>query len=111
MHVSKLCRCFLLAAALLMSNPAASKAYSVLAHEAMIDANWDKSILPLLKLKYPDSPADSLKKARSYAYGGSLIADMGYFPLGNPYFTNLLHYVRSGDFITALLIESKNLYE
>ncbi|HWZ15574.1 MAG TPA: zinc dependent phospholipase C family protein [Mucilaginibacter sp.] len=111
MHLSKLCRCFLLAAALMFLSPAASKAYSVLAHEAMIDANWDKSILPLLKLKYPDSPPDSLKKARSYAYGGSLIADMGYFPFGNPYFTNLLHYVRSGDFITALLTESQNLYE
>jgi hypothetical protein len=111
MHLPKLCRYFLLAIALVVLSPAASKAYSVLAHEAMIDANWDKSILPLLKLKYPDSPADSLKKARSYAYGGSLIADMGYFPLGNPYFTNLVHYVRSGDFITALLNESQNLYE
>jgi len=91
--------------------PQHSKAYSVLAHEAVIDAAWDKSILPLLRVKYPDSPADSLKKARSYAYGGSLIADMGYFPLGNPYFTNLVHYVRSGDFVSALLSESQNLYE
>jgi hypothetical protein len=111
MHFPKLCSCLLLAAALVALNPVTSKAYSVLAHEAVIDANWDKSILPLLKLKYPDSPADSLKKARSYAYGGSLIADMGYFPLGNPYFTNLLHYVRSGDFIAALLSESQNLFE
>ncbi|MES2375729.1 MAG: zinc dependent phospholipase C family protein [Bacteroidota bacterium] len=91
--------------------PQFSKAYSILAHEAVIDATWDKSILPLLKLKYPGSPVDSLKKARSFAYGGSLTADMGYFPLGNPYFTNLVHYVRSGDFVAALLSESQNLFE
>lgn len=97
--------------ALTTITPKLSKAYSVLAHEAVIDAAWDKSILPLLKLKYPDSPADSLKKARAYAYGGSLIADMGYFPLGNPYFTNLVHYVRSGYFVSALLSESQNLFE
>lgn len=92
-------------------SPQSSKAYSILAHEAVVDAAWDKSIIPLLRIKYPDSPADSLTKARSYAYGGSLIADMGYFPMGSPYFTNLVHYVRSGDFVSALLSESQNLYE
>jgi len=111
MCVIKLCRCIVLAIALTAITPLVSNAYSVLAHEAVIDACWDKAILPLLKQKYPDAPVDSLKKARSYAYGGSLIADMGYFPLGNPYFTNLVHYVRSGDFITALLSESQNLNE
>jgi hypothetical protein len=111
MRFFKLCRYLLLVAIFLAINPAPSKAYSVLAHEAVIDASWDKAILPLLKSKYPDSPADSLKKARSYAYGGSLIADMGYFPMGNPYFTNLVHYVRSGDFVSALISESQNLYE
>ncbi|MDB5011246.1 MAG: hypothetical protein JWQ06_2035, partial [Mucilaginibacter sp.] len=111
MNFRNLYNYLLLTAILMAVNPAGSKAYSVLAHEAIIDASWDKSILPLLKLKYPRAPADSLKKARSYAYGGSLIADMGYFPFGNPYFTNLVHYVRSGDFVTALLVESQNLNE
>lgn len=111
MSLSKLFQYLVLVIVVTVIKPQTSKAYSVLAHEAVIDASWDKSILPLLKSKYPDSPPDSLKKARSYAYGGSLIADMGYFPLGNPYFTNLVHYVRSGDFVSALLSESQNLYE
>ncbi|HAL81444.1 MAG TPA: hypothetical protein DCO83_03760 [Mucilaginibacter sp.] len=91
--------------------PLQSKAYSVLTHEAMIDASWQKSILPLLKYKYPQATDDDLKKAHAYAYGGSLIADMGYFPFGSEYFTNLSHYVRSGDFVEALISESENLNE
>lgn len=92
-------------------SPLKSKAYSVFAHEAVIDASWEKSILPLLKAKYPTATDADLKVARSYAYGGCLIADMGYFPFGNPYFTNLLHYVRSGDFVENLFAESQNLNE
>lgn len=95
----------------LLAVPNASKAYSVLAHEAIIDASWQTSILPLLKQKYPASADSDLEKARSYAYGGALIADMGYFPFGNPYFTNLLHYVRSGDFVENLLKQATNLNE
>jgi len=91
--------------------PFSTKAYSVLTHEALIDASWEKSILPLLKYKYPGATDDDLKKAHAYAYGGSLIADMGYFPFGSIYFTNLSHYVRSGDFVEALLSESENLDE
>lgn len=107
----KILTCSLLTLMLAVIMPAASNAFSVLAHEAVIDASWDMSILPLLRSKFPGSPPDSLNKARSYAYGGSLIADMGYFPLGNTYFTNLVHYVRSGDFVTALLAESHDLNE
>lgn len=92
-------------------NPLSSKAYSVFAHEAIVDASWAKSIFPLLKAKYPAATDAEINKARSYAYGGSLIADMGYFPFGNPYFTNLVHYVRSGDFVENLLSESQNLNE
>ena len=111
MNMAKIGKYFMLVMIATLLKVQAACAYSVLAHEAIIDACWDKSILPLLKLKYPGSPPDSLKKARSYAYGGSLIADMGYFPMGDPYFTNLLHYVRSGDFVSAMLAESQNLDE
>jgi hypothetical protein len=88
-----------------------AKAYSVLTHEALIDASWEKSILPLLKYKYPQATADELKQAHAYAYGGCLIADMGYFPFGSLYFTDLSHYVRSGDFVEALISEAENLNE
>ncbi|MDB5117279.1 MAG: zinc dependent phospholipase family protein [Mucilaginibacter sp.] len=95
----------------LLAIPNYSRAYSVFAHEAVIDASWQHSILPLLKQKYPSSNDKDLETARSYAYGGSLIADMGYFPFGNPYFTNLLHYVRSGDFVENLIGQASNLDE
>jgi len=91
--------------------PSSSKAYSVLTHEALIDASWEKGILPLLRHKYPQATDDELRKAHAYAYGGCLIADMGYFPFGSVYFTNLAHYVRSGDFVDALISESENLNE
>ncbi|HVW96733.1 MAG TPA: zinc dependent phospholipase C family protein [Mucilaginibacter sp.] len=87
------------------------KAYSVLTHEALIDASWEKSIKPLLKLKFPNASEADLKKAHGYAYGGCLLADMGYFPFGSTYFTNLSHYVRSGDFVENLLDEAENLDE
>lgn len=90
-------------------HPIYSSAYAVFAHEAIVDACWEKSILPLLREKYPGASADQIKLAKSYTYGGSLIADMGYYPFGNEYFTNLLHYVRSGDFVENLLSEAKNL--
>jgi hypothetical protein len=94
-----------------LSLPATTRAYSVLTHEALIDASWDKHILPLLKHKYPNATDAEIKKAHAYTYGGCLIADMGYFPFGNVYFTNLSHYVRSGDFVQNLLAEAENLDE
>ena len=87
------------------------KAYSVLTHEAIIDANWDKILLPLLKEKFPGSSPEALKEAHAYAYGGSVVPDMGYYPFGSKLFTNLLHYVRSGDFIQALFSDAQNINE
>src|SRR3979411_964432 len=92
-------------------SPLSSKAYSVFAHEAIIDASWKKSIVPLLKEKYPHATENELRIAHSYAYGGALMPDMGYFPFGSVYFTNLVHYVRSGDFVNNLLAESQNINE
>ncbi len=86
-------------------------AYSVLTHEAIIDASWEKSILPLLKLKYPNSTEKQLQEAHAYAYGGAIIQDMGYYPFGSKLFSDLVHYVRSGDFVNALLEESIDVNE
>ena len=88
-----------------------SNAYSILSHQALIDQSWEKSIKPLLKLKYPASTEEELKKARAYAYGGAIAPDMGYFPFGNVFYTDLVHYVRSGDFVNALLDEADSLNE
>ena len=92
-------------------NISPAKSYSVLTHEALIDASWENHIKPLLQLKYPLATKEDLKAAHAYAYGGCLVADMGYFPFGSKYFTNLAHYVRSGDFVETLLSESENLNE
>ncbi len=94
-----------------LSCPVSGFAYSVLTHEAIIDASWEKSIQPLLKQKYPGVADSALNIAHSYAYGGAIAPDMGYFPFGSPLFTNLVHYVRSGNFVNALLDEAQDVNE
>jgi hypothetical protein len=89
--------------------PARSAAYAVLAHEAIIDSAWDTSIRPLLLKRFPAATAEQLKEAHGYAYGGAIIQDMGYYPHGSHFFSDLTHYVRSGDFILALLRDAKDL--
>jgi hypothetical protein len=86
-------------------------AYSVLTHEAIIDSAWDKNIKPLLLKRFPDSTPDDLIKAHAYAYGGCIIQDMGYYPFGSKLFSDLLHYVRSGDFILNEIAASQDLDE
>ncbi len=87
------------------------KAYSVLTHEAIIDASWEKFLVPLLKQRFPEATPDQLKEAHAYAYGGAVAPDMGYYPFGSKLFTNLVHYVRSGDFVDCLLQEAQNINE
>lgn len=92
-----------IAALLLTLNASQLQGYSVLAHEASIDVCWDDGIRPLLQRRFPRATADELMEARAYAYGGSVIQDLGYYPFGSKFFSNLLHYVRSGDFVEALV--------
>ncbi|HJW17125.1 MAG TPA: zinc dependent phospholipase C family protein [Flavisolibacter sp.] len=89
--------------------PFYGNAYSVLTHEAIVDALWDATITPLLKKKYPHATPKELLDAKAYAYGGAVSPDMGYYPFGSALFTNLVHYVRSGDYVQALLDEQKSL--
>lgn len=91
--------------------PVPALAYSVLTHEAIVDASWQKTLVPLLKNKYPGTTDSALLKAHAYAYGGAIAPDMGYFPFGSKLFTDLVHYVRSGDFVHALLVEAKDVNE
>jgi hypothetical protein len=83
----------------------------VLTHEEVVDLVWKDNFLPLLKKRFPAATDDELKKAHAFAYGGSLIQDMGYYPFGNKYFSDLTHYVRTGDFIVNLINESSDLNE
>ncbi len=91
--------------------PLFTNGFALLSHEAIIDASWEKSIAPLLKEKYPASTVEDLQKAKAFVYGGSLIADIGYFPFGCLQFTNLVHYVRSGDLVMNAINEAQNINE
>src|SRR5271167_903887 len=96
--------------------PAQCAAYAVLAHEAIIDSVWDTNVRPLLLKRFPDATAEEIKEAHGYAYGGAIIQDMGYYPHGSHFFSDLTHYVRSGDLswlycaipstLTAMLLPS-----
>ena len=97
--------------AVALSWPAPVRAYAVLSHEAIIDAAWDSHIKPLLLKKYPQATEEDLSRAQAYAYGGAIIQDMGYYPYGSPFFSDLTHYVRSGDFVQALLRDAQNVTE
>ena len=79
-----------------------ASAYSVLSHEEVVDMAWKDQIVPLLKARFPNLTDDQLREAHAYAYGGSIIQDIGYYPFGDHLFSDLLHYVRTGDFVTAL---------
>ena len=88
-----------------------SPAYSVLTHEEIVDLLWADEIRPLLLQRYPGLTEDQIKEAHAYAYGGAVIQDLGYYPFGSKEFSQLVHYVRSGDFVRELLLESQDVNE
>ena len=96
----------LLAASFLLAALAPAHAYSLLSHEEVVDMAWPQYLLPLLQKRYPGLTPDQITECHAYAYGGSVIQDMGYYPFGSHEFSNLMHYVRSGDFVDALLRDS-----
>jgi hypothetical protein len=85
--------------------------YSVLTHEEIVDLLWKDQLRPMLLERFPQASEEDLKQAHSYAYGGSVVQDMGYYPFGSKYFSDLVHYVRSGDFVMALIQDSSDLDE
>jgi hypothetical protein len=88
-----------------------SSAYSVLTHEEVVDLLWSDEIQPLLLKRYPRLTEAQITEAHAYAYGGAVIQDLGYYPFGNREFSDLVHYVRSGDFVRELLSESQDVNE
>ena len=96
---------FLFVIGLSLSPPA--PAYSVLTHEAIIDSAWPSELRPLLLKRFPNATDDQLREAHAYAYGGAIIQDMGYYPFGSKFFSDLVHYTRSGDFVLALLKDAR----
>jgi len=98
-----------MALVLALGCPTETEAYAVLAHEAIVDSVWDTNIRPLLLKRFPGATAAEIKEAHGYAYGGAIIQDMGYYPHGSFFFSDLTHYVRSGDFVLALLRDAKDI--
>jgi hypothetical protein len=88
-----------------------ASAYSVLTHEEIVDLLWTDEIQPLLLKRLPDLSQDQIREAHAYAYGGAVIQDLGYYPFGSREFSNLVHYVRSGDFVRELLLQSQDVSE
>ena len=91
-----------IALTLVLLCPRSAESYSLITHEQLIDLTWKDSIVPLLLSRYPNLTPAELDLARSYAYGGCVIQDIGYYPFGDESFSNLTHYVRSGDFVVNL---------
>ena len=110
MQLMNRCRIFILFISVFLYAPRLHS-YSVLTHESIIDSVWDESLAKLLRQKFPNATAEDLKKARAFAYGGSIIQDMGYYPFGSRFFTDLVHYVRSGDFVEAMLRDANDINE
>lgn len=103
------CRMTILLAVIFGATHAAP--YSVLTHEELIDLAWNDSIKPLLLARFPGATEQQLRDAHAYAYGGSAIQDMGYYPFGKQFFSNLTHYVRSGDLVVWLFRNARTLDE
>lgn len=102
----------LAAASLLLAlTPRRIDAYAVLAHEAIIDSAWEKGIRPLLLARFPNATHDELRTAHGYAYGGAIIQDLGYYPHGSHAFSDIVHYIRSADFIRALLRDARESHD
>ena len=101
----------LLVCCLLFSLPRVLFPYSVLTHEQLIDLAWNGILQPLLKKRFPRTTATELQIAHAFAYGGCAIQDLGYYPFGNEFFSNLTHYVRTGDFVMHLLGDARNVNE
>src|SRR5438477_11810646 len=95
----------------LLTTAPLSVSYSVLSHEQVVDLVWADTLQPMLLQRFPNATPDDLRHAHAFAYGGCLIQDKGYYPFGNQHFSDLVHYVRSGDFVEALLAEASNIHE
>lgn len=102
---------FILLIAMVLLPACSAPAYSVLTHEQIVDFLWQSDIEPILLAKYPLLTENQLKVAHAYAYGGCLVQDMGYYPGGNKLFSDLVHYVRSGDFVAEMIRQAQDANE
>jgi len=110
-RIRPFCLCGLLIMFLLFTSTRDASAYSVLTHEQIVDLLWTDQLVPLILQRYPGLSEEQLREAHAYAYGGAVIQDLGYYPFGSVEFSDLVHYVRTGDFVHELLAESSDANE
>src|ERR1035438_6538572 len=96
---------------LVLSSAPVFYGYSVLTHEAIVDSLWDASIQKMLLKRFPMTTPEELEQAHAYVYGGCILQDMGYYPFSSKLFSDLTHYVRSGDFVAAMIRDSQDVDE
>ena len=97
--------------ALVLGAPPSLRAYGVLSHLAVVDAACEGTVGPALQRRFPGLTAEDLRRAHAFAYGGALIHDMGYYPGGSRALSDLMHYVRSAEFVRALADEARDANE
>ena len=77
-----------------------------------VDSLWDSGIKPLLLKRFSGLYRRRVtRRLHASAYGGCIIQDLGYYPFGSKFYSDLTHYVRAGDFIVNLIRESQDLDE
>jgi hypothetical protein len=91
--------------------PRSAGAYSVLTHEQIVDIVWLDQLRPMILQRFPGLDEDQLRHAHAFAYGGAVIQDLGYYPFGSKEFSDMVHYVRSGDFVSEMLRQSLDANE
>lgn len=106
--ISRACSRILPVVFLILASLQTTSAYSVLTHEQIVDLLWTDQLSPLILKRYPGLSEEQMKEAHAYAYGGAVIQDLGYYPFGSVEFSDLVHYVRSGDFVSELLAQSQD---
>ena len=63
---------FLIASSLLLIVPADGRAFSVTAHQGVVDQAWGLTLVPLIRQRFPNATDRELTEAHAYARGGSI---------------------------------------
>jgi hypothetical protein len=84
------------------------QAYGVLSHLALVDAAWEDALEPAVERRFGVTlDENAAHEAHACAWGGALAQDLGYYPGGSRDLADMLHYVKAGAFVDALLAEAQ----
>jgi hypothetical protein len=98
-----------MALVLSLCRPRETTAYAVLGHEAIIDSVRDTNYAPYCWRVLPVRREEKSKKRTAMPMAGPLSRTWVIIRTEVFFFSDLAHYVRSGDFILALHRDAKDL--